>query len=66
MNRHAQLETERVEEIIKQVGSSEPILLADEFNDLKFVESISCLDIPVHTILVVQGHHPVLVVAALL
>ncbi|KAF5363313.1 hypothetical protein D9756_000208 [Leucocoprinus leucothites] len=34
MARHAQLETERVDEIIKQVGSSEPILLADEFEDL--------------------------------
>ncbi|XP_006456798.1 hypothetical protein AGABI2DRAFT_78651, partial [Agaricus bisporus var. bisporus H97] len=34
MARHAQLEAERVEEIIKQIGSSEPILLTDEFNDL--------------------------------
>ncbi|KAF7775729.1 hypothetical protein Agabi119p4_4122 [Agaricus bisporus var. burnettii] len=34
MARHAQLEAERVEEIIKQIGSSEPILLTDEFDDL--------------------------------
>ncbi|KXN92313.1 hypothetical protein AN958_08544 [Leucoagaricus sp. SymC.cos] len=34
MGLHAQLESERVEEIIKQVGSSEPIHLADEFDDL--------------------------------
>ncbi|KAJ3574786.1 hypothetical protein NP233_g1534 [Leucocoprinus birnbaumii] len=31
---HAQLESERVDEIIKQVGLSEPILFADEFDDL--------------------------------
>ncbi|KAF9450631.1 hypothetical protein P691DRAFT_845370 [Macrolepiota fuliginosa MF-IS2] len=34
MARHAQLESERVEEIIKQIGSSEPILLSDEIEDL--------------------------------
>jgi len=34
---HSQLEAERVDEIIKQVGSSEPILLADEFDDLRFI-----------------------------
>lgn len=33
---HSQLEAERVDEIIKQVGSSEPILLADEFDDLSY------------------------------
>lgn len=34
---HAQLESERLEEIIKQIGSSEPILLADELHDLRLV-----------------------------
>lgn len=34
---HAQLEAERVDEIIKQVGSAEPILLPDEFDGLRFV-----------------------------
>jgi len=34
---HSQLEAERVDEIIKQVGSPEPILLPDEFNGLRFV-----------------------------
>jgi hypothetical protein len=35
--RHAQVETERVEDIIKQVGSLEPILLVDDFDDLTSV-----------------------------
>lgn len=34
MGRHAQLESERVDQIISQIGSSEPLLLADEFDDL--------------------------------
>lgn len=46
MARHAQLEAERVEEIIKQIGSSEPILLTDEFDDLRSVFSTSQLTKP--------------------
>lgn len=34
---HSQLEAERVDEIMKQVGSLEPILLPGEFNGLRFV-----------------------------
>lgn len=68
MARHAQLEAERVEEIIKQIGSSEPILLTDEFNDLRSVFQLPNLQslTLMHRLIVDQGLVQVLAAAGLL